>query len=455
MSVTTQHPEYIAAVADWQLMADALNGDRAVKARGTLYLPKTAGMIEAEAMSTDPAAAGALYQAYKERAEYPLWVKDALRTMMGMVSRLEPEISLPPRMESMLSAVTSDGFGPQHLFLRVCAALLVKGRFVLLCDIDDSGRPYIATYDAESAINWRESSIGGRQDLIMAVLQESRDDPGNDEFSHQTETVYRVLSLTDFGCRVRLLNESGAPIEDEALLGKSGPDQMVPLDFLPLVFAGSTANSPKVDEIPLLTMARAALTYYRLSADYYQSMHYTAHPQPVVKGLDDADLRVTGPMAAWTLPPDGDAFYLEFTGAGVEKTHEAMQDQRNAALEAGARVIDTQQQESGDARRARQDDQHATLHGVVMQSAAAVEQSFRYLAEWMGENLGDVAFRVVPKFSAETVDSAMLQIVGNLVLAGEIPRQVLYGSLRKASLTELSDDELDALRDVGQLPGAA
>lgn len=452
MTVTTQHPEYIAAADDWQLMADALKGDRAVKARGTTYLPKTAGMIEAEAMSAELAATGALYCSYKDKADYPLWVKDSLRTMMGMVSRLEPEISLPPRMGSLLSAATGDGFGPQQLFLRVCSALLVKGRFVLLCDIDDAGQPYIATYDAESAINWRESDLGGRQDLTMAVLQESRDDPSNDEFSHLTETVYRVIDLADGGCRVRVLNASGAPVEDEESIGKQGPSELVPLDFLPLVFAGSTANSPKVDEIPLLTMARAALNYYRLSADYYQSLHYTAHPQPVVKGLDDGDLRVTGPMAAWILPADGDAFYLEFTGAGVEKTREAMQDQRSAALEAGARVIDTQQQESGDARRARQDDQHATLHSVVMQAAAAVEQAFRYLAEWMGENPDDVAFRVVPKFSTEVVDAALLQIVGNLVLAGEVPRQVLHGALRKAGLTELDDAELESLRDVGGMP---
>lgn len=61
-------------------------------------------------------------------------------------------------------------------------------------------------------------------------------------------------------------------------------------------------------------------------------------------------------------------------------------------------------------------------------------------------------FTVEPKFTKDEVDSALMQIVGNLVLAGEVPRTVLYGVLRKAGLTELSDDDLEALHDVGQLP---
>ena len=43
-----------------------------------------------------------------------------------------------------------------------------------------------------------------------------------------------------------------------------------------------------------------------------------------------------------------------------------MDAQKNSALEAGAKVVDTNTQESGEARRARQDDQQASLHSIVM-----------------------------------------------------------------------------------------
>ena len=454
MPVTDQHPEYAKRLPDWQMMNDAVEGERAIKGQGVLYLPKTSGMIEAEELAArgEDAVSAAqmreLYASYLAQAEYPLWVKDSLRTMMGMVSRLEPQVSLPSGIIDLESDATSDGFSAKQLFMRVCSDLLVKGRKPLLCDFDEAGNPYVATYQAEDAINWQTDILRGRSDLTLAVFQESRKKPGTDEFNHETVTVYRVLDIFEGRYRVRLMDANGELLEEE-FPGLMGAGESRGLPFVPVVFAGSTDNNPAVDEIPLITMAKAALKYYKLSADYFQSLHYTAHPQPVVTGLDDGELRVTGAMAAWTLPADGNAFYLEFTGAGIEKTREAMMDQRNAALEAGARVIDTQAQESGDARRARQDDQHATLHSVVMQAAEAVEQCFRYIAEWKGLPTEEVIFTVEPKFSTEEIDSAMMQIVGNLVLAGEVPRPVLYGVLRRAGLTELSDEDLDTMREYG------
>ena len=200
-------------------------------------------------------------------------------------------------------------------------------------------------------------------------------------------------------------------------------------------------------------MARSALKYYTLSADYFTSLHYTAHPQPWVSGLDDdTDLRVTGPMAAWMLPENGQAQYLEFRGAGIEATRKAMMDQRNAALEAGARVVDVDTEESGDARRARQDDQHTSLYSVAVAAASGIEQVLKYLADWMGLNPDEVEFTVEPKFSREEVDAAMLQIVANMVMAGEVPRKVLFQVLRKAQLTELTDEQLEASRESGTSP---
>lgn len=457
MPVIDEHPEYKQRLPDWQMMNDAIEGDRAIKGQGVKYLPKTSGMIEAESLAAEgdsvvtPAQVRELYASYLHRADYPLWVKDSLRTMMGMVSRLEPEVNLPARMAILETDATSDGFSAKQLFMRICSDLLIKGRKPLLCDFDDSGSPYVATYEAEDAPNWAESNLRGRSDLILVVFKESRKKPGTDEFNHESIAVYRVLDILEGNYRVRIMNANNELVENESFPGMEQAGQSRPVNFLPVVFAGSTDNNPSVDEIPLITMAKAALKYYVLSADYYQSLHYTAHPQPVITGLDGGDLRVTGAMAAWTLPVDGKAFYLEFTGTGVEKTRDAMMDQRGAALEAGARVIDTGGVESGDARRARQDDQHATLHSVVAQAAGAVQQCFRYIAEWMGENPDEVIFSVEPKFTTEEVDAAMVQIIGNLVMSGEVPRPVLYNALRKSGITDQSDEELDMQRD-GQIP---
>lgn len=455
MPVTSTHPEYDAHLDDWELMRDSLRGERAIKDLGTTYLPKTSGQLALEHQAANgegtitPTEAREIYQSYKARAQYPLWVKDSLRTMMGLVARQDAEIQLPSVMAYLEDEATADGFGLKTLFLRTVADCLIYGRKPLLADFDDAARAYIAAYNALDATNWKESSDEGRRDLTLSVLREA--ESTGDEFSHETKDRYRVLDIVDGGYRVRVLNEAGEPVEEEERPGT----QAGPLQFIPLVYVGSTDNAPDVDEIPLLTMAKAALKSYQISADYYTSLHYTSHPQPwIAADMQDKELSVTGPMAAWELPVGAEVGYLEFTGAGIEANRTAMEDQRNAALEAGARVIDTGGTESGEARKARQNDQHTSLYSVVVTAAEGIEQVLRYIGEWLGlPSTDEIIFRVEPKFTREEVDAAMMQIVSNMVLAGELPREVLYEALRKSQVTSYSDEELETLRDGGETNG--
>ena len=395
MAVTDKHPQHIAAQKAWLIMRDAVAGEEEIKQAQTKYLSKSAGMIEAEKQGD---TAGAIYKAYLSRAQYPLWVQDSLRTMIGLVSKLEPNIVIESSLlKGLIDNATNDGFGLKQLFIRICLELLEYGRCGLLVDVDANGVPYFALYDALSIINWKENSIDGRKDLKLLVLEEQFDN-SEDEFGHDTRTVHRVLSMDNGALTVRLFD--GSAVEDKTPdLGKNM------LSFTPFVFCGTTDNSAHVGTVPLLTMAKAALKYYQLSADYFQSLHHTAHPQPWINGLDDgADISVTGVMAVWDLPGEAQCGYLEISGNGIELTKKEMDAQKNAALEAGAKVIDTNTQESGEARRARQDDQHASLHSIVMCAAAAIEQAIKYAAQWLKLNPSKYAFTVEPEFIVQQYD---------------------------------------------------
>ncbi|ENX34913.1 hypothetical protein F889_01553 [Acinetobacter colistiniresistens] len=395
MAVTDKHPQYVAAQKSWQLMRDAVAGEEQIKQASIRYLSKSAGMIEAEKQGD---TAGEIYKGYLSRAQYPLWVQDSLRTMIGLVSKLEPDIVIESTLLSgLINNATNDGFGLKQLFIRVCVELLECGRCGLLVDVDADGFPYFAMYDALSIINWKENSIGGRKDLKLLVLEEQFEN-SEDEFGHDTKTVHRVLSMQNGALTVRLFE--GDSIEDKT--PDLGGNQ---LTFTPFVFCGTTDNSPHVGSVPLLTMAKAALKYYQLSADYFQSLHHTAHPQPWVSGLDeDSDISVTGVMAVWSLPNESTCGYLEISGDGIDMTKKEMDAQKNSALEAGAKVIDTNNQESGEARRARQDDQHASLHSIVMCAAEAIEQAIKYAAQWLKLDPSKYSFTVKPEFVVQVSD---------------------------------------------------
>ncbi len=440
MPVQSTSPDYDDHLPEWLMMDDALEGECAIK-RNDRNLPKPSGMVEAEKL--DGQGNAYLYANYRDRAQYEHWVRDALRSMMGLVSRLIPEIKLPSGMQDLEENATADGFGLNQLFFRMVRQAVSHGRVPLVVNVDDSGEPYFSTYATRNAINWKVGSMGGRQDLTLSVFVEFRDNQ-EDEYDHDCKRVYRVFKLLDGVCHTSVLGEDGAVLEELRPLGTVNNDNRLVrgLEYLPVIYCGSTDNSPGVDEVPLLTMARAALKSYQLSADYFTALHQTSHPQPWVSGLDDeVELSVTGPSAAWDLGRNGSCGYLEFQGAGIEAVRRAMDDQKNAALEAGAKVMDASGTESGEARKTRQNDQHATLHSIVITVAAAIEQGLRYAAEWTGYNPDDVTFTVKPEFIIPDVDAQVLAELQKAVAAGGISWDTYWQYLTTGKLPERAYDE--------------
>lgn len=437
MSVQSTNPEYDSHIAEWQMMDDALEGECAIS-RNAKYLPKPSGMVEAEKL--DAAGNAYLYLNYRDRAQYEHWVRDSLRSMMGLVSRLIPEIKLPSGLKDLEENATADGFGLKQLFMRMVRQTISHGRVPMVVNVDDSGTPYFSTYAARNGLNWKVDNQRGRQDLMLAVFIEFREKPDADEYDHDAHLVYRVFRMRDGICESGVVSEAGEQVEDFKPLGSTdNAGKLVKsLPYIPVIYCGSTDNSADVDEVPLLTMARAAVKSYQLSADYFTALHQTSHPQPWVSGLDDkTELSVTGPSAAWDLGPNGKCGYLEFLGAGIEAVRQAMADQKGAALEAGAKVMDVSgDAESGEARKTRQNDQHATLHSIVMSVAEAIEQGLRYAAEWKGYRPEDVTFLVKPEFITPVVDAQVLAELQKAVMAGTVSADTYWLYLTTGKLPE-------------------
>lgn len=425
MAVQDKHPSFELYEKDWLLIKDSCVSANHIKSKTTEYLYKTDGQDIAELGGRR--AKGSIYDAYIQKAQFPMWVKDAIRSMVGMSSKLEPTIELPQQMKGIKLNATNDGFSLGQLYLRIIKEILKYGRCFLLADIDSNGQPFITTYSALNAINWKCCNVEGREDLNLIVLEEQRF-KNDDIFSHAQKTVHRVLRLVDGQYKVFIYDDSS--VEEITPTTTKGA-----LTYIPCVFAGSTHNTPEVDEIPLLTMAESGLKYYQLSADYFQSLFHTAHPQPWISGLDQTyELMVTSPMIAWTLPDTAKCGYMEISGVGIDATKLEMDAQKSNALEAGAKVLDTEGVESGEARKARQNDQQATLHSIVVNASKALEQTLKYCAEWIGANPNEVKFEVDPDFFTQGVDPEMAKQLYEAVLSGNISKETHWDYLTKNGL---------------------
>ena len=219
MAVTDQHPQYAAVKKSWQLMRDSSSvaGEETIKEATTKYLPKSAGQIEAEKQSP---LGKEIYNGYLQRAQYPLWVQDSLRTMIGLVSKLTPEIQIKSNlMKHLEENATNDGFGLKQLFIRIVEQIIEFGRCGLYIDVDGDGKPYFALYDALSIINWKENSVEGRKDTTLVVLEEQHSS-GEDKFSHNTKTVQRSLELNDGNFEV-FLHDGGKTEEKTPKIGNN------------------------------------------------------------------------------------------------------------------------------------------------------------------------------------------------------------------------------------------
>jgi hypothetical protein len=210
-----------------------------------------------------------------------------------------------------------------------------------------------------------------------------------------------------------------------------------PLEFVPIVVAGSRDLSLDPDEIPLAGVARAALAIYRLDADYRHQLFMSGQDTLIYIGLNKEDVPLyVGAGVAVALPPGGDAKYVGTGGAGLDAHQKAIADERDVAAAAGARVFDVSARgaESGEALRIRARASTATLVSVALNSAAALEQALRNCAIMVGEDPEKIV--VVPNL--DFVDAKMTpqeaQQMVEVWMSGAISYQTLYDNLQKGEI---------------------
>ncbi len=155
-ALTSAHPEASAADPDWKLMRHAYSGEREVKKNGKLYLPMTSNHISDGALNSTTSLGYKAYEAYKARARFPNFVREAIQQAVGMMHSQPPEIKLPKAMEG----ITSRTGEPLPVLLRkINTEQLLTGRIGLMADLPTNPKPgedtpYLATYVPERVINW-------------------------------------------------------------------------------------------------------------------------------------------------------------------------------------------------------------------------------------------------------------------------------------------------------------
>ena len=444
-TVGTEHPEYSRLVPIWECISDCLEGEMQVKAGKEKYLPRPKGMSGEYASS---------YDAYIERAHFPLITSYALTGALGVVITKMPEFNVPKQLEYILENATKDGRSVQQLFLDMVIQVFSTGKVPLLVDVlPDKHEFRFVQYTAFDFINWKTSQYENTQDLILAVFKEE-EEVNDDIFAHNTETVYRVFFINEneqyeartFTNKIEKVDRAKIP----SFMGKT-------IDSLPVFIGGSINNSFNSQPVPLTPVANCSIQIYRKEADLANSEFLSCNPTLVVIGAsNDDDLpNVVGSSVMIAIPNEAArVFYTVTDTAALTHVKAHITDLYDEAIRHGVAILDARKGvESAEALRIRQATQSASIYSIYLSCLNAIKQGLKLMCRWAGYNEDEVIADAPNTLTEGVPDASVLKALiegfGTVVPLNVIHRYMISAGLLDQTIG--FEEYLESLRETADI----
>lgn len=449
MSVKTVHPLYASFAPIWKLTRDAVVGNPAIKAAGTTYLP-----ADFATKDTDR------YNVYKERAYFMGVTAQTQDSTLGMVFRKPAVVDVPPQIEVLLENIDGSGQSLDQVAKYSVQEVEEVGRIGYLADFSRAEgnlsraaeaalgvRPYMNTYTAESIINWKTDTVGGKCILTLVVLKESVEDPAStDEFDHEFVDQYRVLRLRDGVYTQQLYDDDSLPITEEVTPKQGGR----PLDHIPFYIAGANDNLPDPDMPMLYDIALVNIAHYQTTADHRENLF--VHGQLTIgisTQLDYNDFKAANPNGVTVGAREG--LYLGENGSLHSVTapessslRMGLEDLKSEMRDLGARMVqDSGQNETAEAARINASAQSSTLDTVVRNVSDAMTNCLKDMARFAGAS-DDLSYMLNTDFWEASLDPQLISAITGLKAANTIANQDILYMLRQGKVG-LDPDRTDEM----------
>lgn len=436
-----QHEEYRERAPQWKKCRDCIEGEDAVHEAGKSYLPMLTGQSADE------------YKAYVHRTPFYNAVGRTIDGLTGMVFRKAPQVTVPTALEDYLADMTLTGCSFNEYAEDKTREVLSVYRVGVLVEYPaitekpvslaqasaQNLRPYCTTYKAETITNWRVARVNNVMQPIMISLKEEAIEY-KDAFESEEIEQYRVLLLTEIGYIQQIYRKN-----DKNEWVQFGDDIVPlmnnkPLSYIPFVFFGANNNGHELDVPPLYDLVSLNLSHYRTSADLEHGAHFTGLPTAVISGYQPAtnDQGVVtekfsiGSSTAWVFPqPDAKAFYLEFTGQGLDSLVSLKKEKEQAMAALGARMLAPEKQgvEAGNTVRMRHSGEGAVLSSIVNNVSAGMKRILEIMAEWSGVS-GEITVELNKDFIESTLTAQEILAYVQAWQAGALPKIELFHNLK-------------------------
>ena len=464
MSIKTTHAEYKEHSMQWQRCRDASNGQDAIHAAATAYLPVLSGQSQSE------------YDAYKNRSAFYNATGRTISGLQGMLFRKAARVQAASTVAAHFNDVSLSGV-PLHLFsLEVVEECLTVGRVGIFVDYPQVDtkmvtaadaltlklRPMMKIYEAETILNWKRTVVDNAYVLSHLMLQEEVQIPES-EFVFKEETQYRVLDLvpspdkssTGPVYRVRVFKI----VADKEV--QVGPD-VYPivagkkLGYIPFYFISTEGTSCDVEQPPLLDLVNINISHYRTNADYEHGCHFTGLPTPVITGYTpDPAAGGTfgiGSTTAWVFPrTDAKAFFLEFTGTGLKALENNLSRKETQMAVLGARMLENSLAtgESGNSAAINLGGEQSTLASIAKAVSLGIEQALNTFSKFAGSN-EPVKYELNRDFFPTAMTPLELTALVASWQNGAISYNTLFANLQRGEIMDVDrtiEQELSKMKE--------
>lgn len=450
------HSGYINAASKWQTVRDALNGEVAVKAANTRYLPMPAAMEKVEAVAPTSTSyyetypyndhTNKPYASYKMRARFPEFTDATLRGIVGLILRNPSAYADLPYPEFEDSS-TPDGKNLSELELYLNTEVMSLGRCGILADPNDEGKPKVVVYKTEDIVNWQTE--GSDENLVFTGVL-LRDTAARHSFweSSHSDRYHLLLIINEDGVYEIGKYKNGKLYESvvPTVQGK-------PLDYIPFVALGTVDLTPDIDSPPLWPLANLAVSIYQVDADIRNAQYMSCNPMLTLSGVDPEHVPAAiGSNVALILENEtAKAYYPKTDTSALDHVRMYIKDKMSEAIRLGANLLgnDNTLAESGEAIRLRQSMAAATVASVVATTGNGLQRLINMIAEWMSKPQ-NAQILVNKEFSSFAMTANEQIALVQSWQAGILSSETTLENFRRAGMLQEGEDpkaELERIKE--------
>ncbi len=420
-------PAVDAMRQDWAIVAPLMGGTAAMRAAGKALLPQYPAEED---------------DAYRERLSLSTLLPAYAETISNNTSRVFAEPlqlgdDVPEAIAELCADVDMGGndlnafaveyfrVGLSHGLCHVLIDYPQAGELQTAADEQAAGvRPYAVLVHPERVLGWRVE--GGK--LAQVRFTESIE-VADGEFGVETVEQIRVLEPSLWRT-YRKREGGGWAVHQE---GRTS------LGYIPWVtfYAGRTGMMTA--RPPLLELAHLNVKHWQSQSDQDNLLHVARVPLLFMFTDDEQFKLVISAGSATRMPKDGDAKYVEHTGAAITAGRESLQDLIEEMRMAGAKLLQKDKQQTKTAAQANEEaaQELSPLARLANQFADCIAQMLQIFADYRGlPEGGTVEMR--GNFDADFVPEVSLPLLLNMASAGKLSDETLFAEMQRRGV--ISDE---------------